>query len=110
MLRDLTRFAEAQSYPSRTPYGPRRHPGDHPLFTRLLGMHGRLSEHGHHRIGPHHRMGGTFDRQGHGLIRMNSRHTPGSYTHRIDPTSISKNIKVDIPIVGDFAQCPHAYV
>jgi acetolactate synthase-1/2/3 large subunit len=76
-------------------------PGDHPLFLGMLGMHGTYAA----NMAITHSdviitIGARFDDRATGKVDT---FAPGAKIIHvdIDPTSISKNIRVDIPIVGD---------
>jgi acetolactate synthase-1/2/3 large subunit len=76
-------------------------PGDHPLFMGMLGMHGTYAA----NMAVHHTdlliaVGARFDDRVTGKIAEFSPHSKVIHID-IDPTSIRKNFKVDVPIVGD---------
>jgi acetolactate synthase-1/2/3 large subunit len=76
-------------------------PGDHPLFLGMLGMHGTPTA--NYAITESDlivAVGARFDDRVTG--RVDSFAPSAKVIHMdIDPTSISKNIRVDIPVVGD---------
>ncbi len=76
-------------------------PGNHPLFLGMLGMHGTYAA--NMAITESDliiAMGARFDDRATGKTDEFAPHAKIIHVD-IDPTSISKNIKVDIPIVGD---------
>ena len=99
---ELTRFAEALSIPvTNTLMGLGGIPGNHPLFLGMLGMHGTYAA--NMAITESDliiTMGARFDDRATGKTDEFAPHAKIIHVD-IDPTSISKNIKVDIPIVGD---------
>jgi acetolactate synthase-1/2/3 large subunit len=99
---ELTRFAEALSIPvTNTLMGLGGIPGNHPLFLGMLGMHGTYTA--NMAITESDliiAMGARFDDRATGKTDEFAPHARIIHID-IDPTSISKNIKVDIPIVGD---------
>ncbi len=99
---ELTKFAEALSIPvTNTLMGLGGIPGNHPLFLGMLGMHGTYAA--NMAITESDliiAMGARFDDRATGKTDEFAPHARIIHVD-IDPTSISKNIKVDIPIVGD---------
>ncbi|HOD76379.1 MAG TPA: biosynthetic-type acetolactate synthase large subunit, partial [Syntrophorhabdaceae bacterium] len=99
---ELTRFAEALSIPvTNTLMGLGGIPGNHPLFLGMLGMHGTYAA--NMAITESDliiAMGARFDDRATGKTDEFAPHARIIHID-IDPTTISKNIKVDIPIVGD---------
>ncbi|MGA2108011.1 MAG: thiamine pyrophosphate-dependent enzyme, partial [Syntrophorhabdales bacterium] len=76
-------------------------PGDHELFLGMLGMHGTYAA--NMAISTCDliiAVGARFDDRATGKVDEFAPHAKVIHVD-IDPTSISKNIKVDIPIVGD---------
>lgn len=76
-------------------------PGNHPLFMGMLGMHGTYAA----NMAVHHSdlliaVGVRFDDRVTGKIAEFSPHSKVIHID-IDPTSIRKNFRVDVPIVGD---------
>lgn len=76
-------------------------PGNHPLFMGMLGMHGTYAA----NMAIHHSdlliaVGVRFDDRVTGKIAEFSPHSKVIHID-IDPTSIRKNFRVDVPIVGD---------
>lgn len=99
---DLVKFAEMLEIPvTTTLMGLGGFPGTHPLFLGMLGMHGTYAANmaitGSDLIIA---IGARFDDRATGKVDEFA--PQAKIVHiDIDPTSISKNIKVDIPIVGD---------
>ena len=99
---ELLKFAEALHIPvTSTLMGLGGFPGNHPLFLGMLGMHGTYAA----NMAITHSdviltIGARFDDRATGKVDT---FAPGAKIIHvdIDPTSISKNIRVDIPIVGD---------
>jgi len=99
---ELLRFAEKLSIPvTNTLMGLGGIPGNHPLFLGMLGMHGTYAA--NMAITESDliiAMGARFDDRATGKVDEFAPHAKIIHID-IDPTSISKNIGVDIPIVGD---------
>jgi acetolactate synthase-1/2/3 large subunit len=99
---ELFRFAEKLGIPvSMTLMGLGGFPGDHPLSMGMLGMHGTYRANmavmeSDLLIA----IGARFDDRVTGKLEAFAPHA-GIIHIDIDPTSISKNVKVDLPIVGD---------
>jgi acetolactate synthase-1/2/3 large subunit len=99
---ELTKFAKQLNIPvTTTLMGLGGFPGADPLFMGMLGMHGTYAA----NMAVSHcdlliAIGSRFDDRVTGRI---SDFAPDAKIIHIDidPTSISKNVKVDIPIVGD---------
>ena len=100
--KELTALAQKLSIPvTTTLMGLGCFPGTHPLFLGMLGMHGTF----HANMAVTHcdvliAIGARFDDRVTGKIESFSPHSKKIHID-IDPTSISKNVPVDIPIVGD---------
>ena len=99
---ELTRFAEFLQIPvTSTLMGLGGFPGDHPLWMGMLGMHGTycanmsISE-----TDVLIAVGARFDDRITGKLSEFAPHAKIVHID-IDPSSISKNVVVDIPIVGD---------
>ena len=76
-------------------------PGDHPLFLGMLGMHGTYRANmAVTECDLLIAVGARFDDRVTGKVEEFAPYAKIIHID-IDPTSISKNIKVDIPIVGD---------
>jgi acetolactate synthase I/II/III large subunit len=99
---ELLQFAEKLSIPvTNTLMGLGGIPGNHLLFLGMLGMHGTYAA--NMAITESDliiAMGARFDDRATGKTDEFAPHAKIIHVD-IDPTSISKNIKVDIPIVGD---------
>jgi acetolactate synthase-1/2/3 large subunit len=99
---ELRKLAEALSIPvTNTLMGLGGFPGNHPLFLGMLGMHGTYAA--NMAITESDviiAVGARFDDRATGKVDEFGSHAKIIHVD-IDPTSISKNIKVDIPIVGD---------
>ncbi len=100
--KELITLAQKLSIPvTTTLMGLGGFPGTHPLFLGMLGMHGSF----HANMAVTHcdvliAIGARFDDRVTGKIESFSPHSKKIHID-IDPTSISKNVPVDIPIVGD---------
>lgn len=99
---ELTRFAETLQIPvTNTLMGLGGFPAPHTLWLGMLGMHGTY----YANMAIHHTdvliaIGARFDDRVTGKIEEFA--PEATIIHiDIDPTSISKNVVVDIPIVGD---------
>ena len=76
-------------------------PGDHPQFLGMLGMHGTYTANmAITNSDVLIAVGARFDDRATGKVDEFAPHAKIIHID-IDPTSISKNIRVDIPIVGD---------
>jgi acetolactate synthase I/II/III large subunit len=99
---ELRTLAELLSIPvTNTLMGLGGFPGDHPLFLGMLGMHGTYAA--NMAITDSDliiAVGARFDDRATGKVDDFARHAKVIHVD-IDPTSISKNIRVDVPIVGD---------
>lgn len=99
---ELKVFAEKNRIPVTTTFmGLGAFPGAHPLSLGMLGMHG--TAYANHAIMESDviiAVGARFDDRVTGRIDAFAPHAKVIHID-IDPTSISKNIRVDIPIVGD---------
>ncbi len=99
---ELTKFAEKLSIPvTNTLMGLGGFPGNSPLFLGMLGMHGTYAANmavieSDLLIA----VGARFDDRATGKVDDFAAHAKVIHID-IDPTSISKNIRVDVPIVGD---------
>jgi acetolactate synthase-1/2/3 large subunit len=100
--RELTSLAQKLSIPvTTTLMGLGAFPGTNPLFLGMLGMHGTFQA----NMAVTHcdvliAVGARFDDRVTGKVESFSPHSKKIHID-IDPTSISKNVQVDIPIVGD---------
>jgi acetolactate synthase-1/2/3 large subunit len=100
--RELKEFAEKIQAPvTLTLMGLGAFPGDHPFFLGMPGMHG--TAYANHAIMESDliiAVGARFDDRVTGKLDAFAPHAKVIHID-IDPASISKNVKVDIPIVGD---------
>ncbi len=100
--KELTKFSEKLGIPTTTTLmGLGGFPGTHPLFLGMLGMHGTYAA--NMAVTDTDcliAIGSRFDDRVTGKIAEFAPYA-GVVHIDIDPTSISKNVKVDIPIVGD---------
>jgi acetolactate synthase-1/2/3 large subunit len=100
--KELTALAQKYSIPvTTTLMGLGGFPGTNPLFLGMLGMHGTFRA----NMAVSHcdlllAVGARFDDRVTGKVESFSPHSKKIHID-IDPTSISKNVPVDIPIVGD---------
>ena len=99
---ELTKFAQSLQIPvTTTLMGLGGFPAPHKLWLGMLGMHGTYFA----NMSVHHAdvliaIGSRFDDRVTGKIEEFAPHAKIIHID-IDPTSISKNVVVDIPIVGD---------
>ncbi len=100
--KELRAFAEKLGIPTTTTLmGLGGFPGTHPLFLGMLGMHGTYAA--NMAVTDTDcliAIGSRFDDRVTGKIAEFAPYA-GVVHIDIDPTSISKNVRVDIPIVGD---------
>lgn len=100
----LTQFVRLTGYPiTNTLMGLGAYPASDKQFLGMLGMHGTYeANHAMHDCDVMVCIGARFDDRITGNL---SAFSPGSKKIHvdIDPSSINKNIQVDIPIVGDVA-------
>ncbi|MBI5968050.1 MAG: biosynthetic-type acetolactate synthase large subunit [Deltaproteobacteria bacterium] len=100
--KELTALGQKFSIPvTTTLMGLGSFPGNHPLFLGMVGMHGTFQA----NMSITHcdlliAIGARFDDRVTGKVEAFSPHSKKIHID-IDPTSISKNVPVDIPIVGD---------
>ena len=100
----LTEFVRMTGYPiTNTLMGLGAYPGSDPQFVGMLGMHGTYEA----NLAMYHcdvmiNIGARFDDRVTGKI---TEFSPGSKKIHvdIDPSSINKNVVVDLPIIGDVA-------
>jgi acetolactate synthase-1/2/3 large subunit len=100
--RELLALAELAQIPvAVTLLGLGGFPGDHPLFLGMLGMHGTYAA---NRAITHSDLliaiGSRFDDRVTGQVESFAPSARIIHVD-IDPSSISKNVTVDVPIVGD---------
>jgi len=100
--KELTLFAEKLGMPvTMTLMGLGCFPGNHPLSLGMLGMHGTYKANmAVMESDLLLAIGVRFDDRVTGKIESFAPHAKIIHID-IDPTSISKNVKVDLPIVGD---------
>ncbi len=100
--KELRAFAERLSIPvTSTLMGLGGFPGNHPQFLGMLGMHGTYAANmAITNADIVIAVGARFDDRATGKVDEFAPRARIVHVD-IDPTSISKNIKVDIPIVGD---------
>ncbi len=98
----LTEFADLTGFPTTlTLMGLGALPASHPQFLGMLGMHGTYeANHAMHQCDVMAAIGSRFDDRVTGRLNAFS---PGSKKIHvdIDPSSINKNVMVDVGIVGD---------
>jgi len=100
--KELRAFAERLSIPvTNTLMGLGGFPGNHPQFLGMLGMHGTYAANmAITNADIIIAVGARFDDRATGKVEEFAPRARIIHID-IDPTSISKNIRVDIPIVGD---------
>lgn len=99
---ELTQLTRELQFPiTNTLMGLGAYPATDPLFVGMLGMHGTYeANHAMHQADLVIAIGARFDDRVTGNIEKFCPHAKIIHVD-IDPASISKNVKVDIPIVGD---------
>ncbi|MBU4449560.1 MAG: biosynthetic-type acetolactate synthase large subunit [Proteobacteria bacterium] len=99
---ELYKFATSLQIPvTSTLMGLGGFPGDHPLWMGMLGMHGTYcATMAVSQADVLIAVGARFDDRVTGKLSEFAPHAKIVHID-IDPSSISKNVKVDIPIVGD---------
>ena len=99
---ELRRLAEKANIPvTTTLMGLGAFPEDHPLALKMLGMHGTVyANYSVHESDLLIAIGARFDDRITGDVTKFAPHATIIHVD-IDPSSISKNIRVDIPVVGD---------
>ena len=108
---ELRELAELTEVPvTTTLMGLGAFPSEHPLSIEMLGMHGTY----YANMAVHHSdvlvaVGARFDDRVTGKVDAFAPHAEIIHVD-IDPSSISKNIKVDVPIVGDCRRVLRALV
>jgi acetolactate synthase-1/2/3 large subunit len=107
----LTEFVRMTGYPiTSTLMGLGAYPSNDPQFLGMLGMHGtyeaNLATHGCDAM---FTIGARFDDR---VTGRTNAFSPGSTKIHadIDPSSINKNIAIDIPIIGDAAATLRAMI
>ena len=102
---ELTEFTRKLGYPiTNTLMGLGAYPASDKQFLGMLGMHGTYEA----NMAMHHAdvliaIGARFDDRVTGNIEKFCPHAKIVHVD-VDPSSISKNVKVDVPIVGEVAQ------
>lgn len=99
---ELTQLTRELQFPiTNTLMGLGAYPATDPLFVGMLGMHGTYeANHAMHQADLVIAIGARFDDRVTGNIEKFCPYAKIIHVD-IDPASISKNVKVDIPIVGD---------
>ncbi|TAJ92634.1 MAG: biosynthetic-type acetolactate synthase large subunit [Gammaproteobacteria bacterium] len=99
---ELTRFTRALGFPiTNTLMGLGGFPGTDPQFVGMLGMHGTYEANmAMHQCDVLIAIGARFDDRVTGDLQKFCPHASIMQID-IDPASISKNVRVDLPIVGD---------
>ena len=107
----LTEFVRMTGYPvTLTLMGLGAVPASDPLFLGMVGMHGTYESNlAMHDCDVMINIGARFDDRVTGRLAAFS---PGSKKIHvdIDPSSINKNIRVDVPVVGDAAETLEALI
>ncbi len=100
--KELIEFVEKTKAPcTNTLMGLGGVPGTHPLFMGMLGMHGTVyANRAVHESDLLIAVGARFDDRVTGDLKKFSPHSKIIHID-VDPSAIAKNVKVDIPIVGD---------
>jgi acetolactate synthase-1/2/3 large subunit len=108
---DLKNLAEKNQIPVTTTFmGLGAFPGQHPLSLGMLGMHGTAyANHATMESDLIIAVGARFDDRVTGRIDAFAPHAKIIHID-IDPTSIAKNIRVDVPIVGDAKNILHEMI
>ena len=101
----LTKFSRLLNYPvTNTLMGLGAYPATDPQFIGMLGMHGTYEANmGMHDCDVLIAIGARFDDRVTGELESFCPHAKIVHVD-IDPASISKTVKVDVPIVGNVAQ------
>jgi acetolactate synthase-1/2/3 large subunit len=82
-------------------------PGTHPLFMGMLGMHGTVyANRAVHESDLLIAIGARFDDRVTGDLKKFAPHAKIIHID-VDPSAIAKNVKVDVPIVGDVREVLH---
>lgn len=100
--KELIEFVEKTKAPcTNTLMGLGGVPGTHPQFMGMLGMHGTVyANRAVHEADLLIAVGARFDDRVTGDLKKFAPHAKVIHID-VDPSAISKNIKVDVPIVGD---------
>ena len=102
LLRELV---HATGYPiTSTLMGLGAYPGSDPQWLGMVGMHGTWeANHAMHKCDVMINIGARFDDRVTGRLDAFSPHSKKIHVD-IDPSSINKNVRVDVPVVGDCAR------
>jgi len=102
---EFTAFCRKLSFPvTNTLMGLGGYPATDPQFVGMLGMHGTYEANmGMHDCDVLIAIGARFDDRVTGELKQFCPHAKVIHID-IDPASISKNVRVDVPIVGDIKQ------
>jgi len=102
---ELTKFARLLNYPvTNTLMGLGAYPATDPQFVGMLGMHGTYEANmGMHDCDVLIAIGARFDDRVTGELESFCPYAKIVHID-VDPASISKNVKVDVPIVGNVGQ------
>ncbi len=102
---ELVEFVEKIKSPcTNTLMGLGGVPGTHPLFMGMLGMHGTVyANRAVNECDLLIAVGARFDDRVTGDLKKFAPHAKIIHMD-VDPSAISKNVKVDVPIVGDVKQ------
>ena len=102
---ELIEFVEKTKAPcTNTLMGLGGLPGTHPQFMGMLGMHGTVyANRAVHECDLLIAVGARFDDRVTGDLKKFAPHAKIIHMD-VDPSAISKNVKVDVPIVGDVKQ------
>ena len=103
--KELIEFVEKTKTPcTNTLMGLGGVPGTHPQFMGMLGMHGTVyANHAVNECDLLIAIGARFDDRVTGDLKKFAPHAKIIHMD-VDPSAISKNVKVDVPIVGDVKQ------
>ena len=103
--KELVEFVEKTKAPcTNTLMGLGGVQGTHPLFMGMLGMHGTVyANRAVHESDLLIAIGARFDDRVTGDLKKFAPHAKIIHMD-VDPSAISKNVKVDVPIVGDVKQ------
>ena len=100
--KELTQFTKLLGYPiTNTLMGLGAYPASHKQFIGMLGMHGTYEANmGMHQCDVLIAIGARFDDRVTGDLEKFCPHAKIVHID-VDPSSIAKNVPVDVPIVGD---------
>jgi acetolactate synthase-1/2/3 large subunit len=107
-LRDLVRLSGAPC--TSTLMGLGAYPASDPQFLGMLGMHGTVQANlAMHGCDVMLNIGARFDDRVTGRLDAFAPHAQKIHCD-IDPSSINKNVAVDVPVVGDAGKILHAMI